>query len=131
MPVLCVFSVDCTWRNWGSWEACSKTCGSGTKSRSRSKDGPLYGGRQCSGSSTDLESCNLKNCPGEEKILIIEGENKNHYFQLMATGGVGVHGVHVPRHVVRAPRLVQGQKLGLFMVDLKPQAPQLTQNLAT
>ena len=60
-----LFSVDCTWRNWGSWEPCSKTCGPGTKSRSRSKDGPLYGGGQCSGSSTDSASCNLKNCPGE------------------------------------------------------------------
>ena len=118
MPVLCVFSVDCTWRNWGSWEACSKTCGSGTKSRSRSKDGPLYGGRQCSGSSTDSESCNLKNCPGEETILIVEGGHKDNYFQLMATGGVGVHGVHVQG---QAPSLVQGLKLGLFMVDLRPQ----------
>ena len=49
----------------------------------------------------------------------------------MGTGGVGVHGVHVQGHVVRAPSLVQGQKLGLFMVDVKPQAPQPTQNIAT
>ena len=103
----------------------------GTKSRSRSKVGPLHGGREPQGFSTDSAFCNLKNCPGEEKVLINEGENQNHFFQLMATGGAGVHGVHVPRHVVQAPRLVQGQKLGLFMVELKPQAPQLTQNLAT
>ena len=49
----------------------------------------------------------------------------------MGTGGFGVHGVHVQGHVVRAPSLVQGQKLGLFMVDVKPQAPQPTQNIAT
>ena len=66
----------------------------------------------------------------EEKVLINEGENQNHFFQLMATGGAGVRGIHVQRHVVWAPSLVQGQKLGLFMVDLRPQAPQLTQQHA-
>ena len=45
----------------------------------------------------------------------------------MATGGVGVCGDHVQ---ARAPSLVQGLKLGLFMVDLRPQDPQLTQHLA-
>ena len=49
----------------------------------------------------------------------------------MATGGVGVHGVHVQGHVVRALSLVQGQKLGLKMVDVRPQDRQAPQRHAT
>ena len=63
--------------------------------------------------------------------MIVEGGHKDNYFQLTATGGVGVRGVHVQRHVVWAPSLVQGQKLGLFKVDVNLKATQLTLNLAT
>ena len=146
------FPVDCEWGTWGAWDTCSKTCDGGMQTSNRTiaqqaEDGgiPCLGeamrkqycndqpcpGKQCSGSSTDSESCNLKNCPGEETILIVEGGHKDNYFQLMATGGVGVRGVHVQRHVVWAPSLVQGQKLGLFKVDVNLKATQLTQHFAT
>ena len=63
-----LLSVDCSWTNWGPWGSCSKTCGSGTMTRSRSKNGPILGGSECSGSSSSSTSCNTNSCPGEEKI---------------------------------------------------------------
>ncbi|KAJ8322347.1 hypothetical protein KUTeg_000818 [Tegillarca granosa] len=53
------------WSNWSPWGHCSKTCGSGTETRTRScsHPAPNYGGAQCSGSATDSKSCLLKHCP--------------------------------------------------------------------
>ena len=65
-----IFSVDCTWNDWSSWGSCSRTCGGGNKTRSRSKNGPSYGGQECSGSVTSSATCNTDNCPGEEKFNI-------------------------------------------------------------
>ncbi|XP_072046267.1 uncharacterized protein [Amphiura filiformis] len=51
--------IESSWRPWGSWSACSLTCGSGTKARIRtcSKAGA------CKGSVTDSSSCNTQSCP--------------------------------------------------------------------
>ena len=59
--------VDCTWNTWNSWGSCSRTCGGGNKTRSRTQNGQSYGGQECSGSSNSTTSCNTNNCPGEEK----------------------------------------------------------------
>ncbi|KAK3095360.1 hypothetical protein FSP39_013702 [Pinctada imbricata] len=59
------FLVDGGWSSWGSWGSCSKTCGSGVKSRSRSCTNPIpvNGGDKCtSGSSTSTTSCNTQGC---------------------------------------------------------------------
>ena len=53
--------MHCSWNSWASWGSCSKTCGSGTMTRSRSKNGPYHGGADCSGSSSSSASCNT-NC---------------------------------------------------------------------
>ena len=63
--------MDCTWSNWESWGSCSKTCGYGSKTRSRSKNGPYNGGSECSGSSSESTSCNTERCPGEEIVIIL------------------------------------------------------------
>ncbi|XP_078322967.1 coadhesin-like [Crassostrea virginica] len=53
--------------SWTSWGSCSKTCGGGTKSRSRTctNPAPAYGGNDCSslGSTSSSTSCNTHNCP--------------------------------------------------------------------
>ena len=46
------------WGSWGSYGSCSKTCGSGTKTRSRS----CQGIGSCSGSSSESASCNHGTC---------------------------------------------------------------------
>ena len=52
------------WSSWGSYGSCSKSCGSGTKTRSRSCH---QGIGICSGSSSESASCNHGTCG---KIMI-------------------------------------------------------------
>ena len=67
-------AVDGKWAAWGQWSQCSKTCGHGTRSRTRqcvAKYGhhyfthhsykPAY---KCPGSDTESEECIVKPCPG-------------------------------------------------------------------
>merc|ERR1711879_741691 len=60
--------VDCTWNNWGPWDSCSATCGSGTMTKSRTTNGPLYGGTPCTGSSTFSTSCSTSACPAYKVV---------------------------------------------------------------
>uniref|UniRef100_A0A8C7J0Q3 ADAM metallopeptidase with thrombospondin type 1 motif 14 n=1 Tax=Oncorhynchus kisutch TaxID=8019 RepID=A0A8C7J0Q3_ONCKI len=73
------FKGHCIWRssnqpqghdgNWGSWTkfgSCSRTCGGGVRSRSRTCNNPVpaYGGRDCPGSTFDYQMCNMEECVG-------------------------------------------------------------------
>ena len=57
--------VDGGWSGWSRWGYCSESCGTGTRSRSRtcSQPPPQYGGETCSGPSLETKECFLKNCP--------------------------------------------------------------------
>ncbi|XP_062609284.1 hemicentin-1-like [Saccostrea cucullata] len=61
----CEPPIHGNWGSWSGWNSCSRTCGGGTKSRSRScnNPSPMYGGNYCSGSSIDTASCNTNSCP--------------------------------------------------------------------
>ena len=48
-----------SWDVWGEWGECSRTCDQGTRSRVRS----CRPGRQCFGSSSDVELCGFGICP--------------------------------------------------------------------
>nr|XP_018668081.2 hemicentin-1 [Ciona intestinalis] len=56
--------VDGQWSPWGSWDVCSVSCGGGSRNRIRtcSEPYPLNGGRPCSGSSSQLDHCNVDPC---------------------------------------------------------------------
>ena len=58
--------VDGGWSVWGSWTSCSKTCGTGTRSRTRTCDNPApaHGGEDCQGSDYDTGDCNTTPCQG-------------------------------------------------------------------
>ena len=60
-------SVDGNWASWGSYGACTVTCGGGSQSRTRScsNPAPSYGGASCSGSSSSKQSCNTHYCPSK------------------------------------------------------------------
>ena len=60
-------AVDGNWTVWGDWELCSVTCGGGAQSRSRTctNPPPRYGGRDCTGDSNDVRSCNDHPCPSK------------------------------------------------------------------
>ena len=53
-----LLAVNCQWSSWGVWSQCSVTCGSGTKTKSRTKlTIARNGGRDCAGSSTYSSTC--------------------------------------------------------------------------
>ena len=55
--------INCAVRGWGGWSGCSKTCGSGKRSRSRSVSrNAAYGGSVCP-FLKETQSCNTKTCP--------------------------------------------------------------------
>lgn len=61
------YSVNGAWSVWGSWEQCSKSCGTGRKTRRRDCNNPApRGGKECPGSTAETSNCKLKKCPGEE-----------------------------------------------------------------
>ncbi|XP_009996158.1 PREDICTED: hemicentin-1 [Chaetura pelagica] len=57
--------VDGNWSEWGLWEECSKSCGQGNRTRSRSCSNPpaQHGGKPCDGSPVDSIMCNIRPCP--------------------------------------------------------------------
>ncbi|XP_066920815.1 SCO-spondin-like isoform X2 [Clytia hemisphaerica] len=56
--------VHGAWSSWGMFTACSKTCGGGSKSRSRlcNSPSPSYGGSKCAGKANDVQKCNSQAC---------------------------------------------------------------------
>ncbi|NXF12445.1 HMCN1 protein, partial [Smithornis capensis] len=57
--------VDGSWSEWGLWEECSKSCGQGNRSRSRSCSNPpaQHGGKSCDGNAVESLLCNVRPCP--------------------------------------------------------------------
>ncbi|XP_075689566.1 hemicentin-1 [Rhinoderma darwinii] len=56
--------VDGSWSDWSPWEECSKTCGSGKKTRIRTCHMPPgQGGKSCLGKAVDIIVCNTEPCP--------------------------------------------------------------------
>lgn len=56
--------VDCTFQDWGDWEPCTSSCGSGVHKRFREKIDALYGGADCNGTLTETTPCpTLPECP--------------------------------------------------------------------
>ena len=58
------FSVNGGWSGWSGYSSCSKSCGGGqqTKTRSCTNPPPSGGGSECFGSSNDTRSCNTNFC---------------------------------------------------------------------
>ena len=61
--------VNCKWNEWEIGD-CSKTCGVGTRTNTRTKKVEEKNGGLCEGESTLSESCNLQNCPGNIHVLL-------------------------------------------------------------
>ncbi|XP_060592575.1 uncharacterized protein LOC132747263 isoform X3 [Ruditapes philippinarum] len=62
----CPASVDGNWSDWGQWTTCSKLCGGGTRSQTRTctNPSPANGGLPCPGDSSQAEDCNTNACAG-------------------------------------------------------------------
>ena len=65
--------VDGDWAAWGQWTSCSRSCGDGARTRRRTctSPPPSETGKNCDGSSTQIEKCRVKSCPAPSKSLDI------------------------------------------------------------
>ena len=58
------YTVHCLWGDWKIGE-CSVTCGEGTRNSTRThKVAAQFGGDECVGSTSAIENCKEKECPG-------------------------------------------------------------------
>ena len=65
------YVVDCEWSNW-THGTCTKSCGNGTKIKTRTeKVEKKYGGKGCDGPRSVEEICNVKECPGDEIRILL------------------------------------------------------------
>ncbi|XP_033759595.1 A disintegrin and metalloproteinase with thrombospondin motifs adt-1-like [Pecten maximus] len=57
--------IDGGWSSYGNWGSCSRSCGTGSRSRTRqcNSPAPAYNGADCVGSDTNTETCNTHPCP--------------------------------------------------------------------
>ena len=60
------YSVDGKWSEWRDWGECSRSCGGGfhTRSRTCTEPPPRHGGKDCSGKPDETRPCNTQSCPG-------------------------------------------------------------------
>ena len=65
MTVLCNLSVNCVWGSWSQYSRCSRTCGSGKKTRFRDKTVTEKYGGKCNGLPSQTMSCNTDRCPSK------------------------------------------------------------------
>ena len=74
--------VNGNWAAWNTWSTCTKTCGGGTRGRSRtcSDPTPACGGQDCTGGgSSETEACNTGACgPGIIHVVKILCEKELH-----------------------------------------------------
>ena len=67
------------WNAWSEWKPCSKTCGDGVRTRSRTCANPLpaHGGNNCVGDGTQTEHCNTVTCPRKYQTNLGSDHSKN------------------------------------------------------
>ena len=55
LTLLSEILADCKWGPWDAWSFCTKTCGGGSRTKSRKiVQIAVYGGNQCNGSLHEL-----------------------------------------------------------------------------
>ena len=67
--VTSISKVHCKWNNWVTGE-CSKTCGTGTRTNTRTKSVTEAYGGTCTGQLTEIEECNTHHCPGRMMYIV-------------------------------------------------------------
>uniref|UniRef100_A0A8D0HKZ0 ADAM metallopeptidase with thrombospondin type 1 motif 14 n=1 Tax=Sphenodon punctatus TaxID=8508 RepID=A0A8D0HKZ0_SPHPU len=77
------YSQDGSWSSWSKFGSCSRTCGGGVRSRSRSCNNPppAYGGRHCPGTMYEYQVCNTEECRGPyEDFRAQQCSKRNSYY---------------------------------------------------
>ena len=60
-------AIDCEWNDW-ELGMCSKPCGGGTRTNTRTKKSEAENGGKCEGENAVEEPCNTQSCPGKLSI---------------------------------------------------------------
>ena len=70
--ILFVSVVDGNFSSWSNFGACSKTCGPGIQSRTRSctNPRPQFGGKECVGDILESRNCSFGKYPGKALHVI-------------------------------------------------------------
>ena len=56
--------IDCSVTAWGSWGSCTKSCGVGSQTRTRTMTQASFGGQSCEGQSVEqVQACKTEPCP--------------------------------------------------------------------
>ncbi|XP_011537602.1 A disintegrin and metalloproteinase with thrombospondin motifs 14 isoform X1 [Homo sapiens] len=77
------YGQDGGWSSWTKFGSCSRSCGGGVRSRSRScnNPSPAYGGRLCLGPMFEYQVCNSEECPGTyEDFRAQQCAKRNSYY---------------------------------------------------
>nr|XP_054098923.1 A disintegrin and metalloproteinase with thrombospondin motifs 14 isoform X4 [Callithrix jacchus] len=77
------YGQDGGWSSWTKFGSCSRSCGGGVQSRSRSCNNPppAYGGRPCLGPMFEYQVCNSEECPGPyEDFRAQQCAKRNSYY---------------------------------------------------
>ncbi|PNI75523.1 ADAMTS14 isoform 1 [Pan troglodytes] len=77
------YGQDGGWSSWTKFGSCSRSCGGGVRSRSRScnNPSPAYGGRPCLGPMFEYQVCNSEECPGTyEDFRAQQCAKRNSYY---------------------------------------------------
>ena len=69
-----MFLVDGGWSKWGS---CSKSCGSGSQTRTCTNPSPAHGGSPCPDPESTSQTCNTQACPGNDFYFLYLDKNRN------------------------------------------------------
>ena len=64
--------MDGGWTPWSSWSSCSKTCGVGSRTQTRTCTNPVPegSGADCIGQNNRTKTCNKFACPGKAKEYV-------------------------------------------------------------
>ena len=67
LKVLYYVIVNGGYSDWTAWDTCSVTCGNGTQTRTRDCSNPVpeHGGIDCTGDTSETQTCDQVPCPGK------------------------------------------------------------------
>lgn len=82
--------VNGSYSNWSGWTACSKTCGSGTQSRTRTYTPATNGGVDLADRTLTSESqtCNTQSCAAAYKIILAANKSTTTPISVTSPNGV-------------------------------------------
>lgn len=65
--------VDGNWAPWSAWWTCTKSCGGGSQTHTRTctNPAPVWGGLDCGGESEETTGCNTNPCPSKCLVFIL------------------------------------------------------------